>query len=669
MSAIVGIYHRDGAPVDRAVLQRMTDTLANRGPDGCGVEGMGPVGLGHLMLWTTPESLHESLPFVSESGELLITADARIDNREELLPALGLQGHADEGISDSQVILAAYEKWGEDCPNHLLGDFAFAIWDTGRQILFCARDHFGVKPLYYCLTDGLFAFGTEIKALHCLSGVSRRLNEAHIGSYLATIFDENVSTFYEGILRLPPAHYLTVGQYRTQLECYWKLDPSRQIHLDSDEEYAARFRDIFSEAVRCRLRSALPVGALLSGGLDSSSIASVAQSVLSAEGKKLATFSAVFPESKECDERPFIATVIDKGGIVPFFLDADALSMFSEIREMLRYQDEPSFGPGLYSSWALNRLASQQGVRILLDGHDGDSTVSHGFGYLSELARGGRWLDLIHQLRGLAISYRTTWWSLLWEYVSAYLVHPVVARSGWLRFGSRIARRLQSLIRSLIRRSVNASDSVKAFDPFAWQAWINPDLRQRLGLDERRQLSARATETERESHLRGLIFPGQSLALETLDQAAAAFGVEVRFPFWDKRLVEFCLALPSEQKLSGGWSRVILRRAMAGILPPEIQWRREKTDFTATLQESLGRSDRSQLETMLEDAPAACQRFVDVEKLHVALAHVHDKRLGGNALKILQPLTLLHWLCRRGLPGVEFRDFTLDGKDGKEVAT
>jgi len=148
MSAIIGIYNRTGQPVDPEALQGMTDILTHRGPDGQGVWASGPAGLGHRMLWTTPESLHETLPFADDAAGLTITADARIDNREELLPLLGLTDGPPEQVSDSRVILAAYAKWGEHCPEHLLGDFAFVIWDAAAQTLFCACDHFGVKPLY-----------------------------------------------------------------------------------------------------------------------------------------------------------------------------------------------------------------------------------------------------------------------------------------------------------------------------------------------------------------------------------------------------------------------------------------------------------------------------------------------------------------------------------------
>src|SRR4028118_649697 len=164
MSAIAGIYYLDGRPVDCADLGRMVDTLAHRGPDGADVWCEESVGLGHRMLWTTPESLLEKLPLVDQTGNLVITADARIDNRDELIEVLGLTDHPAEKITDSQLILAAYERWGDRCPEYLLGDFAFAIWDRRQQQLFCARDHMGVKPFYYYHSDRLLVFASEIRS-------------------------------------------------------------------------------------------------------------------------------------------------------------------------------------------------------------------------------------------------------------------------------------------------------------------------------------------------------------------------------------------------------------------------------------------------------------------------------------------------------------------------
>ena len=266
MSGIMGIYHLDGHPVDREKISKMVDILAHRGVDGADIWLDKSVGFGHRMLWTTPESLIEKLPLVKQDGDLVITSDARIDNREELIAKLQINNRPSDKIVDSELILAAYEKWGEHCPEHLLGDFAFAIWDKRKQKVFCARDPMGVKPFYYYRSNRLFAFASEIKALLCLPEIPRKINELGIGLYLAGISEDEEITFYQNIQRLPKAHSIAISSQSNKLQRYWSLDPSRELKLSSNEEYAEAYREIFTEAVRCRLRSAFPVGSMLSGG-------------------------------------------------------------------------------------------------------------------------------------------------------------------------------------------------------------------------------------------------------------------------------------------------------------------------------------------------------------------------------------------------------------------
>jgi len=261
MSSITGIFYRDGQTVKPEIITKMNNRLAHRGPDGSSVWNKGPIGFGHQMLWTTSESLHEKLPFNDEKSGLIITADARIDNRKELSEELGIEDK--EEISDSYYILKSYEKWGERCPKYLLGDFSFAIWDENEEKLFCARDHMGIKSFYYYLNENIFVFGTEIKALFVIKEVPYELNERKLALFLIKdILDKNM-TFYEMINGLEPSHSLTLTKSGASIKQYWNLDPKKEIIMDSDEEYFQTFKDIFNEAVKCRLRSNFPIGFFL----------------------------------------------------------------------------------------------------------------------------------------------------------------------------------------------------------------------------------------------------------------------------------------------------------------------------------------------------------------------------------------------------------------------
>ncbi len=643
MSGIVGIHYLDERPVEGENLTKMVDILAHRGPDGADIWVDGCVGLGHRMLWTTPESLIEKLPLVSQRGDLVITADARIDNRDELIAALQINNRPADKITDSELILAAYEKWGEDCPKHLLGDFAFAIWDERKQILFCARDHFGVKPFYYYSSNNTFVFGSEIKAIFGLPGVPREINEVRIGDYLIKNFDDTTITSYKNILRLPPAHTIKTSRAGIEIQNYWKLNPEKEIRLSSDEEYAQEFRRIFTEAVRCRLRSALPVGSLLSGGLDSSSITCVARKILAQEGKVLDTFSAIFDNNTECDERKFINAVLDGGNLKPHYVHGDERTPLSDIEQILWHQDEVFFAPGLpIMSWGLYGATKKEGVRVLLDGHDGDGVVSHGYGYLHELALQRRWLALFTEIRGVSKIYSQSAWEIFWLYFYNYGMNSLSRKP------FRLLRRLRKALRRRFSKGISQSNQSEIL--LQWSNNINPEFIQRINLEERYnkfqqyEISSPNSKTEHYKTIsRGL----QIYALEVLDKAAAAFSIEQRYPFWDKRLVEFCLAIPAEQKLHKGWSRMIMRRAMNNILPVEVQWRTSKTDFTPNISHNLLVCEKKSLENLLFKDLRAIEEYMNIQtlqKLYQQLIYKKEQQTSQNVFSILQFVYFKLWL-------------------------
>ena len=618
MSALVGLYHRDGGPVQRAVLEAMAECLAHRGPDSVGLWVEGAVGLGQRLLWTTPESVYERLPLVSDDGQLVLTADARLDNRADLIAALG--GHASPPgmITDSHLILAAYERWGDQCVRRLRGDFAFAIWDSRRQRLFCARDHFGVRPFYYYLSERLFACATEIKALLRVPGVPRRLNERRVAAYLASLGDDPAATLYEGIVRLPPAHTLTVSRDALQLNAYWSLDPTRELRLASDADYAEALRALFTEAVRCRLRSAFPVGAMLSGGLDSSSIACTAQRLLRENGGgPLHTFSAVFDHVKECDERPFIQAVLDQKGMTPHVVHADSLGPWLDLEQVLWSQDEAVRTGNLYYEWRLYQMAQASGVRVILDGFDGDSTISHGLGYLAQLANSGQWLTLAREV--IAYSRRThaPWASAVWAWFWKYGLEPALPRS-------RAAGPLRRLGRAVYRQAMRQQGSGASAADFT--KLLRPDFVRRLDLPARSANGRVNHPTERQAHYDRLTEPGMPATLEVLGRAAGAFGIELRFPFWDIRLVEFCLSLPPEQKIRQGWTRYVMRGAMQGVLPPSVQWRPGKSDMHPGFEYGLWAHEQARLDRVMDTPVERLAPYVDMTVLRQAYARYRSRR-------------------------------------------
>ncbi|MDX8533590.1 lasso peptide isopeptide bond-forming cyclase [Mesorhizobium sp. VK25A] len=581
MSGVVGIIHGDnGRPAGTGDIQEMLLRMRHRALDGSSWWTEGGVALGHAWLDTTGED--GPGPLTMAGGKLAITADCRLDNRDELLARLGRR---DRSMTDAALVMRAYLKWGEACPTYLQGDFAFAIWDGERQALFCARDHFGVKPFYYHSSGRRFAFASEIGPILALDGVGRRLSEHQISGFLAGLPDDPQATPYAEIFRLPARHSMTVADRQVTLRRYWQIEPSqRPPRSDAAEE----FRHLFAQSVENRMRGTPAVGAMLSGGLDSSSIACVAGLRAAAQrNPRLKTFSLVFDKGSSMDEKPFIDAVLDDNPLDATLIAVGNYAPFAEFERILEEQEGTFLAPGLSLTRGLYRTAGAKGVKVLLDGHGGDEVVSQGHGHLHELANAGRWLELWRELHSAANTYGEGMLSLYFKFLTIYGPAWRVARM------RSTARRVVGKLR---RRPAQAAR-------VAWAGLVNPELARRTDLSERFHrcgyMPAAVTASEALTH-RWLLSTGLvPHAFEVLDKAAANFGVEPRYPFWDKPLVEFCLALPGEEKLRDGFGRHVLRRAMQGILPPPVQWRRDKIDFTANLVKGMLGNHRELLDRLL----------------------------------------------------------------------
>lgn len=593
MSAIFGTYNFENKPISSTQIGAMSNTLSHRGNDDVRIWTDENVGLGHRMLWTTPESLHEKLPKTSYFSNLTITADARIDNREDLIKQLGIPQYHDEVITDSDIILFAYEKWGEQCPEKLLGDFVFVIWDKKRNSLFCARDHFGVKPFYYYSSAKIFAFATEIKALFCLPELDRTLNDEMVANYLVGNFEDKSITFYKNIFRLPAGHSLNVNKRKVTKHCYFQLDQKRELTMSSNEEYSEGLREIFTEAVRCRMRSSQPIGSMLSGGLDSSSIASVARNIQLEKGEKLHTFSVVYDRITECDERKYIDKVLAQGGFISNLISGDDHSPVKNLEQISWHTDSPVIGPGFSSTWEVNQKIVKTGVKVIFDGHDGDSAVSYGYNYLNELADAGKWLTLAKEAGELSEVFSMSQWDIVKDYIENFRWKPFLRRHPKAKIIPRIWRRINP-----------PKPSQPELTNFSiMNSFINEEFAKRIDLSDRlravQKSPANLSRTAREYHYHTVTTGGQSFALEQCDALAGAFGLEVRYPFWDKRLIEYCLSLPADQKCNQGWNRVVMRRAMSKILPKEVCWRKTKTDFTPSIIDGMIYDKQEKLKNLL----------------------------------------------------------------------
>ncbi len=647
MSGIGAVYYLDSREVEVASLEKINEILRHRGMDAHGVWQRKSIGLTHRMMWTTPESLNEKLPSQSSNGFTFITCDARIDNREELISCLSLKRRNPDELPDSEIILASYEKWGSDCPAHLIGDFVFVIWNEREKTLFAARDPLGVKHFYYYYRPGkLFALASEIKALFALHDVPRELDEQHLGDYLVVNSEDKESTFFKEIKRLPATHALLVSREGLRTWRYWQ--PSMdELKLKNDREYQEAFREKFALAVTSRVRSAYPVGSMLSGGLDSSSIVCVADEYLKAQGKQpLHTFSAVFPEiakvDPRIDETRFMRSVVDKTNCKAHFIKVDGASPLRESEQILWHTDDPVGAP-IYKDWEIWKEARKQGVRTVLSGIDGDSTVSHGYEDLANFAHRGWYLRLFREALALnrnmpRRSHRVK--RLLWHRGLATAVPPW-AYGAW--------RKLKG------RKPEDYTRSPITF-PLHFQT-VNDQFRQRFDLENRIIKFQETNYPEGISpidyHWRALTNGHFAMILENSEKAAAAQSVEPLYPFFDRRLIEFCIALPPGQRIYKGWTRSIFRHAMEGIIPADVQWRTDKSNIGASLKIDLLKYGNRELEDAFATDASPLAEYLDMAALKQVYREYQADPLGNDSrvLLMLTSVYLSSWLKQEGFNG------------------
>ena len=643
MSAITGILNRRGSPVKWEHAKEMNDILSHRGPDGSDIWLEDSVALGHQMLQTTPESLKEKLPLHDANCGLVITADARIDNRDELSEILNLNNNVE--VPDSLYILKAYQKWGEKCPEKLLGDFSFAIWDKNNNKLFCARDHMGVKPFYYYLSNDHFFFATEIKAIFTIPSVHYNINEEKVAFHLIFI-DDKESTFYKNIYRLTPAHSLTITSDKIKLRKYWELDPEHQIIMDTDEDYFKAFRTIFAEAVHCRLRSAYPLGFELSGGLDSSSVVCTAKGLLN---NKLNTFSFISEDVPDADERYYIEKVVSTGGISSHLINLDKISPLSEIENISWFLEQPFDYITISFFWKLFNEMHSNNIRVSLNGQDGNSVVSHGQLYFKELALTLQWKKLIKEIQNAA-SVSKKYNDNLAE---GFYLKVYYNQTFWKIFLNVLVQIVPESLKKIYRFLKGKSGYRHKPNLFLLSHDFEEDINAENYLNELYLNPKKKLKSPKQFHHNIIGSYAHQNVLERYDRLTAAFSIEPRYPFYDKRLIEFCYGIPTDLKYRNGWKRFIQRMAMENILPKEVQWRYTDQDFIPVFQKNFLRFEKNRLKQMFNDYKPI-SHYVDLDKLEaIYQEYIFNQEPGGNissaqyvsdSVDLFATLTLWVWL-------------------------
>lgn len=564
------------------------------------------------------------IPFAPGSG-LSIIADARIDNAADLCRELGLCGD----LPAEWVIAAAYCRWQDDCPAHLEGDFAFAIWDSRKQTLLCARDRAGVRPLYYIEAGQALHVAQSPGALAKALRINLALRDEAVADYLYGRVIDAEGTLFTGVKRLQPGHVMLAEGGALKFRRYYELTPAAPAGTDVREE----FRHLLDQAVRKRAGGIGQVGALLSGGLDSSAIACLLREQHRANGAaQVPTFSMVFREPDRSNERPFVDQVLARGGFSSQVFELDDYRPLDGMETLLEACDGPTHAPNLACMRHVVGAAANSGIGVLLDGHGGDEVVSHGYGLLSELAARGAWLKLWREARGAADNYGRSSLALI----------------------RRLAARQTGFEAKLVARALAPFDRPQHCEQQSPPHLLSRDLIDRSAFRDRLRSFIRpeAAIGEQEQHRAVLTSALQPYAFEVHAAFYRSMGVEARYPFWDMRLVEFCLGLPAHEKLANGWSRLVLRRAMKGIVPEQVLARRDKVDFTIHLARGLAKHHRSRIEALFAPSPGnALAHYCDLAAARTVFGAIcadPDAAPGKLVQMVWRAAALGIWLEMRG---------------------
>jgi len=521
--------------------------------------------LGCHAQWITPESVGERLPRYNKDQQLAITADAIIDNRGELFDKLQIESAFRKTMTDSDLILLAYLKWGEDAPKHLIGDFAFMIWDDRKKTLFGARDFSGSRTLYYYHDTKRFAFCTTIQPLFNLPDVPKGINELWFAEFLAipSMVDsaDPSSTAYHRVEQIPPSHSITVCDGKVRIARYCKIVSEERLKLKTNEEYIEAFQEVFQEAVTARLRTYGEVGAQLSGGMDSGAVVSFAANALRNGPKRLQTFSFFpgdnfvdwTPNSYAADERPYInATVNYIGNISDHYFNFEGSNPLSDLDDSLALLEMPyKFFENLFWLKGMYEKASDQGVKVLLSGARGNYSISWGswsmnIDYYAALLKGLKWLRLNQELTYYCQNYQT----------GKSVILPIVLRRAFPFLNPRTS------VRTPI---VNQNQLIHS--SFAQRTNVYAKLRE-YGADPTGGASQKPNDS-RKQHFEQLFSWNKSGMANT--KLSLRYSLWDRDPTNDLRVIRFCMALPEEQYVLGGLQRSLIRRATENMLPEKVR--------------------------------------------------------------------------------------------------
>ena len=540
-------------------VQLMTDAVRHRGPDDAGLIVLNgqevPATLGHRRLSILDLSSAGHQPMRSRDGRFWIAFNGEIYNYLELRAELEASQGPFESKSDTEVILAAYAEWGEACVERFIGMWAFVLVDVRARKAFVSRDRFGIKPLYYAVWNGGLAFASEMKALLQLPGFPRRVQPQRLYDYLVLgMTDREGATMFEGILQVPPAHSAIVsldGPAKLEPRRYWSVDEAKRSN-DSFATATEQVRHLFLENVRLHLRSDVPVGAALSGGIDSSSIV---MAVRHLEGRNVDLHAFGYAAGgAEIDEEKWIDLVGREAGAIVHKVRPGASDLAADLDELIRVQDEPFGSTSIYAQHRVFRAAKEAGIKVMLDGQGADELFAgyrHHIGSLlaSQFLRGS-WVDMTKLLRKAS--------KLPGAKLGDY--------AGWMG-QTLLPPAVQRLVRPLTGKSLTPD-------------WLRTQWFAERGVQLRPIKAYRGGDPFRKHLLQAFGDVTLPHLLRYEDRNSMAHSIESRVPFLTSQLAEYVFSLPPEYLIApDGTTKAVLRSAMRGIVPDAVLDRRDKIGF------------------------------------------------------------------------------------------
>ena len=552
MSAICGLRRGSGGTPSPGACQGMLDAQAIYGPHRRDVRAIGEVAFGRALFRMLPEDRFDRQPLSGGDGRFLLVADLRIDNRPALSAVLGLDASRAAGMSDADVLMAGFLRWGEGVVDHLVGDFAFAVWDAHAARLLLARDPLGQRPLCYHVGGGGFAFASMPRGIHALGRVAAAPDEQRIAEYMADLVFPNGRSFFDGISVVEPGRIVVVEDGRVRARRYWNPRPT-PLRLGSMDDYVEAYRERLDEAVESRLRGCDgAVAAHLSSGYDSSAVAATAARLLRPAGGRVVAFTSAPREG--FDGAPARGRIDDESGLAAItatlhpnmehvVLRPSATDAFSLLKQSIAAAQHP-LGHVCNNVWwsAINRGAGERGLRVILTGETGNLTISAGGLFqLADMVRTGRWRTWAREARALIGGGEVNWRGVL-----ANSFGPWMPRPAW-----------KLLSHAFLRTGLAPTPSL--LTP-RWAEAMVPRVR----------TSGREIRPPRDStKLRVRLLQWQD-AGNSRKMALARWGVDERDPTTDRRLIEFCLSLPADMLLKDGRRRPLARAALADRLPAAV---------------------------------------------------------------------------------------------------